>query len=400
MTETMIRATQGNWLAPVLDPITGTLLDAANVSDGIPRQDTGNLFETYACINTDYVATLPCPANTLAAPVDTAGSTATTGGSLPATTTFRAKITAINTRGETIASGERSVTTGAGSTNTVTFNWNAVSGATGYRVYVTNGGANSEANYVQVGAVTTYVMTAYLPAGSVAASPPTVNTAVVPVTKNFDGPSWQSAIRFAVQAGVICKMVGWDTTNAEQQLERVFNNKESFAVARALMQNRFVVNGSAWAAATDLTPAGGAVNPDVGLAMLEEDAGLNYAGKPLIHVPRSIGSLLTRNGQTHLEGSTLVSEFGTPIAADPGYGQAYKTAGTDVNNGPAGTVPAAGELWIYASGEVSVQRGEAVQKGGPDLVETTDSNRYRMLRERLYVATVDCYTAAVRVKVL
>jgi hypothetical protein len=70
----------------------------------------------------------------LSTPVNAAFSTATTGGTLPAGTHYY-RVSALDGHGgETLASAETSqVTTGA--TSTVTVNWGAVTGATGYKIY-------------------------------------------------------------------------------------------------------------------------------------------------------------------------------------------------------------------------------------------------------------------------
>jgi len=116
----------------------------------------------------------------LAPPVQTAPSTATSGGTLAAGT-WRYMITAINANGETLPSNEMSqVTTGASST--VTVNWNAVVGATGYKVYrvlAVGGGTGTELLLTTLGNVLTYIDTGALtPAGAL----PTVNTAANPNT--------------------------------------------------------------------------------------------------------------------------------------------------------------------------------------------------------------------------
>jgi len=391
MTISMIRPKE--FLSPTVEPIKGTLLDAATeIPGGYPSQNNVGMFQTLACIATDSTPVAPCPAAYLAAPVQSAASTATTGGTLAAGA-YKAVVTAVNNRGETVASNEVTVTT-TGATSTATFNWAAVTGATQYRVYVSavGGGAGSETLLTTVNApAVTYVWTGTPARGT--ATPPTVNTAVVNVPKTFSAPSWQDGFQFAVYAGVICKMVGFDATSAEADLERVFSNKESVAVARALMKNRFVSGGSLnWAAPADLTPAAGAVDPVVGLAILEGHASWNYAGQPTLHVPRTIGSLLlNKYAAIHYDGNTLRTELGAKVAADGGY--------ESPNQGPTGAAPSAGELWLYASGEVTFAAADAKTQSGLDLVETTDSNRYRILRERAYIASVDCYTAAVRVKV-
>lgn len=109
----------------------------------------------------------------LGAPTQTAPSTSTTGGTgLAAATTYYYVVTALNALGQTIKSNEQSILTGAGTTNSNTVNWNAVSGATGYRIY-RGTAAGAEGVYYQVGAVTTYVDTG---AASTAGTPPTVDS--------------------------------------------------------------------------------------------------------------------------------------------------------------------------------------------------------------------------------
>jgi len=103
----------------------------------------------------------------LATPVNAAFSTATTGGTLAAGT-YWYRVSAINSIGETLASTETSEVT-TGTTSTVTVNWGAVAGATGYRVYGRTTGA--ELLMATVGAVTTWIDTgAVIPAGALPAA--------------------------------------------------------------------------------------------------------------------------------------------------------------------------------------------------------------------------------------
>lgn len=99
----------------------------------------------------------------LTTPVNAAFTTSTTGGSLAAGTYYY-RVSALDKHGETLASTETSqVTTGA--TSTVTVNWGAVTGATGYKVYGRSTGAQQL--LATVGAVTTYVDTgAVTPSGA------------------------------------------------------------------------------------------------------------------------------------------------------------------------------------------------------------------------------------------
>jgi hypothetical protein len=384
MTQELVRPTY--FATPTVDTLPGTLLTAATVLDnGTDWLETTALMETFNCLPVDSQAVLPCPAVFLGAPTQAASSTATTGGTLAAGT-YRAVITAVNERGETVASNEISqVTTGA--TSTITWNWSNVTGETGYRVYVTTvgGASGSQTFLVNVAANTTSYVWTGTPAPDGSTRPPSTNTAVVSQTKTFNGPSWQDGIRFAVYGGFLCKSFE-NPADSLAKVRDAFEARESVGVERALMQMRFIA-GAGWAAATDLTPAGGAVNPDIGLAILEGDAASKYGGIPTIHAPRTIGSLLTRNGQVERIGDALFSVQGSKIASGGGY--------QNPNNSPTNTAPPAGEYWMYASGEVVVARS--------GLVAQTELNRSTnetvALIERLYVAAVDCYTSAVRVKV-
>lgn len=106
----------------------------------------------------------------LTAPVQAATATATTGGTLAAATYYYV-VTATNAVGETLVSNERSQVT-TGSTSTVTVNWAAVTGATGYRIY-RGTAAGAEGTYYVVGAVTTFTDTG---AAGTAGTPPVTNT--------------------------------------------------------------------------------------------------------------------------------------------------------------------------------------------------------------------------------
>lgn len=107
------------------------------------------------------------------APTQTAPSTAASGGTI-ANGTYYLKITATTANGESLPSGEQNITTTGAGISTITANWNAVTGATGYKVYI--GTAAGQENLVAtVGAVTTDTLTA-LPGTS--GSPPSgTNTA-------------------------------------------------------------------------------------------------------------------------------------------------------------------------------------------------------------------------------
>lgn len=382
MTATLVQGARLS--APPVTPLAGTLLDIATVTEGVSFLEPTGLFDSYACLITDSKAAFPCPANVLSASV-AASAVASVGGTLTASTTYRYKIVAKNGRGSTIASNEVTGTTTAPN-KILTVTWSAVTGATGYDVYRTaaGGAANSETFLTSVGAVTSYVDNGSVALGT--ASPPSANTATVYTDKVFEGPLWQDGIRFAVYGGLLCKSPGWDPAEGEKQLLSNFLVAESVGVERALMQTRFtgLAGGSI---ATDLTPAGGAVDPTVGMAILEGHASCNYGGVPTIHAPRSIGLLLFRNGGAVRVGNRFYSAQGANLASGAGY--------ECPNNSPANTAPPADERWMYASGGVVLARSKVTVVSQIDRV----TNDAMVLVERLYVAAVDCYVSAVRVKV-
>jgi hypothetical protein len=207
-----------------------------------------------------------------------------------------------------------------------------------------------------------------------------------PTAKTFDQEAgWEDGFKFAVYGGVKCRAVGLDQNNMLRQVESVFQRGESTAVERALMETRFVAAATRWAAPTDVTPAGGAVSPEVGVGILEGYAGSVYVGAPTIHVPRSIASLLIGRQAAEFEGSEFRTQLGSKIAAGVGY--------DFPNTGPTGAAAAAGEKWLYATGGVAVRRGSSIVRQ----VMAHNDNEVYVLAERGYVVAVDCFAAAVRV---
>lgn len=200
--------------------------------------------------------------------------------------------------------------------------------------------------------------------------------------KTFTSPGWPDGIRFAVYGGVTCKGIGNSLEHEQSELAAAFAANESVGVEQALIHDLFTVP-----AATDITPAGGAVSTAVALGLLEGYAAAHYAGVPTIHAPRTIGTLLFRDQVIERVGNSFVSKQGSKIASGGGY--------QNPNNGPTGAAPAAGELWMYASGEVVIARGEVISQVSLD----QGTNEVIALAERAYVAAVDCFTAAIKVKV-
>lgn len=214
-------------------------------------------------------------------------------------------------------------------------------------------------------------------------------------TKDFDQTSgWVDGYRFAAYGGARCKTVGLDREGMRAGLRAAFELGESAAVERSLMSIRFAAHDATatipgeWPAPTNLTPAGGAVSPAVGISLLEEYAGSVYTGAPVLHVPVSVASQVLGVDGAAFEGDTLRTKFGSKMAAGAGY--SYP------NLGPTGAAAAAGERWLYATGEVALLRNaEPVIKDAVDMAQ----NEVIALVERGYIVAVDCFVAAIAVNI-
>lgn len=112
--------------------------------------------------------------NSLPAPVITTPLGAASSGGTFAAGTYYWRITALNSRGETITSNEVSQTLTANQQQALT--WGAVSGATGYKVYRGTAAGAENILVTTLGAVTSYTDTG---SAGTAATPPQVSTAAV-----------------------------------------------------------------------------------------------------------------------------------------------------------------------------------------------------------------------------
>lgn len=144
---------------------------SANANAGDKTLTVGGATPAVAAGTQLYIPAAPLPAPQ----APTFSGASTSGGFLTGGQTYYYKITALDSYGETIAGAEASYAVPAGTnTNQITLTWNAVPGATGYRVYrgtVSNGELLLATLNPQT--TTTYIdSTNTTPAGS----PPTVDT--------------------------------------------------------------------------------------------------------------------------------------------------------------------------------------------------------------------------------
>jgi hypothetical protein len=209
-----------------------------------------------------------------------------------------------------------------------------------------------------------------------------------PNVKDFDNNiGWVDGFRFGAYGGVQCRAVGLDRDKMLSEVRRVFETGESTAVERAFMDIRFRARTDYWAAPTDITPAGGAVKPAVGVALLEGYFSSVYVGQPTLHLPIAITSLLLGVNGLDDDSAGLHTRLGSKVAAGAGY--------DFPNEGPDGAAAPAGERWLYATGEVLVRRGPVEVR---QAIDHTNNDVY-VLAERAYIGASDGPVVAVRVKV-
>ena len=229
--------------------------------------------------------------------------------------------------------------------------------------------------------------------------PPTV-----PVDKTFDlrFPTITGE-PFVAFLGIDCPLVGYDLTEFETAVRNGFLANEARLVEEAFWTGKFGNKPSLAGTipepsdCVNLTPGdtnyagGNAMTIVGGVSALEDYLGANYGGVGVIHSPRGVAPYAARDMQIERSGTRLTTTLGTRWAFGGGY---------TVNTGPDGVQAPAGEAWLYATGAVTIYRGDVFIN--PDQLRAafdTRTNQVEILAERVYVITRECVCAAVRVKV-
>jgi hypothetical protein len=209
-----------------------------------------------------------------------------------------------------------------------------------------------------------------------------------PSSKTFDNASnWVYPFWVVAYGGVKCQAVGQDRQNVMAKVEEAFEAGESTPVEAGLMDILFTNPAAPYSVPTDVTPAAGAVKPLVGVSILEEWMSTRYNGAPIVHTPPSVFGLLVGPKYVEPDGQVFKTKLGTRVVNGPGYSLA--------NAGPTGTAHAAGEMWLYATGDVVVLRGKL---GNQQQIDMADNNVYT-LAERPFVVGVDGPVAGIKVQV-
>ena len=223
-----------------------------------------------------------------------------------------------------------------------------------------------------------------------------------PVTKTFDDNSPEIEVNpFEVYATLRCGPRGMSPQYMAQKTSERLHSSEQGAVEEAL-----------WTGVAGNTPSlddfAGAVDVGGGLtfatitdavAALESHAYLTvpYGYQAVMHArsavhPYAATEMLVR---TAAEGFAAV--WGT-TADDPtlrtSLGTKWVFGGGYPGTGPAGIAPGAGKTYIYITGNVAVWRQPEWTPPDPQRTSFDRTlNEYRLIAERGYLATFDCFAA-------
>lgn len=119
------------------------------------------------------------------------------------------------------------------------------------------------------------------------------------------------------------------------------------------------------------------------IALAEKYAGTVYGGIPTFHVDRGVAALaLAAQAFENSLDWTITTRQGSYVANGAGY---------SANIGPTGVAPAATEAWLYITGQVYITRLPLQVNRVLDV----EQNNQVVLAERAYVATADCFKAAI-----
>lgn len=123
-----------------------------------------------------------------------------------------------------------------------------------------------------------------------------------------------------------------------------------------------------------------------GLGELEQELADCYAGQGIIHVPRSALATLTAQNLLEERDGRLYTKAGNLVVVGGGY----------TGTGPDGSAPAAGTMWIYATGAVFGYRGDVQVTSPRDSIDRS-ANTLSMIAERTYVLGFECCLLAAHI---
>lgn len=208
---------------------------------------------------------------------------------------------------------------------------------------------------------------------------------------------------FRVYALIECSPVGQgnDMARLRQRAEQALTNGESRALEHVvwtgaagngtiephLAEDTAHAGTAQGAMAVQLQTAASVLNGGTAMDVVEGFGSLEgalaacYGGVGVIHVPRAAVPHLANKNLCRVQGGQLVTYNGNLVAA---YGPGDRTA-------PAGTNPAAGTSYFYATGAMAIWRSPIIEVGigVPDFLNR-DDNTVAFMAYRYYAAAWEC----------
>ena len=184
-------------------------------------------------------------------------------------------------------------------------------------------------------------------------------------------------IPFVVVGSYACNSASRPLEEAEERARLALIGGEERAVEQAVM-TAAAGNAPTLQGAIDLT-AGGPVSMTEAFARFEGALGINHHSAGVIHMPRKLASYAYRDSLMFREGGRLETVLGTAVAAGAGY---------ELNNmGPTGQFTAPSQPFLYATGPVTIRRGEIWVQPDESKYLNRDDNEVVILAQRDYLVT-------------
>lgn len=196
-----------------------------------------------------------------------------------------------------------------------------------------------------------------------------------PGPKTFDRPGVSYAPPIVAYYGRDCPPIGESVEEAEAAARAGLAIGEQAAVEQGFAETHL------WPNVVDVTPVSGAVGLLNAVMILEQALALTYRGTGVLHVPAGAASGLGADGVLVRDGARYRTWLGHLVALGAGY---------EVATYPVPPDP--GESWLFATGPVTVRRGQVEVRSAVD----TSVNDRVVLAERAFVVQAECVVVGVR----
>lgn len=222
-----------------------------------------------------------------------------------------------------------------------------------------------------------------------------------PVEKDFDDNSAEiEVLPFAVYASLVCGPRGMTPQYMTQKTLERLHSSEQHAVEEAFWTgaagNTPAIDGPG---AVDVGAGGTFANIVDGVAALEAHAygTVPYGYHAVLHANSAVHAYAAESHLVHTAAEGFAPVWGTTVdepTLRTSLGTKWVFGGGYPGTGPAGVAPGAGETYIWITGNVTVWR--QAEWTPPDPARSAFDktlNQFKLLAERGYLATYECFTA-------